>query len=193
MQRSGRTLASSARLTVFRVSRSTGANGIRRFHSRPPPSLLVSSTGLQRRGYRQTALNLKDDDDKRHKSGKEIEKQIPAEESEKKSWVVDSANDQDAKVVEKAVDSAKEKQLGESESSGSKEKRIKEQKNQKNPEETVRPAVTSRNQSLSIVANNGKSRLIITNHDHPETYPQCMALAMSGRPILPGFYSIFCL
>jgi hypothetical protein len=189
MQISGRILVSSARHTVFRLSRSTGANGVRRLHSRPPPSLFVNTTALQRRGYRRTSLNLKDDDDKRHKSGKDMEKQIPAEESEKK---VDSlANDQDAKIVEKTVDSTKESKSGGSESPGSKEKRTKESKNKNIPDEAVRPAVISRNQALSLVANNGgKSRLIITNHDHPETYPQCMALAMSGRPILPGFYSI---
>ena len=160
-------------------------------NSRPPPSLLVSSTGLQQRGYRRTLVNLKDDDDKRHKSGKEVEKQSPVEDSEKNSGVIQSpVNDQDSKADEKGVESAKENKSGEHESTGSKEKRTRESKDKKSPEEAVRPAVVTRNQTLSLVANNGsKSRLIITNHDHPETYPQCMALAMSGRPILPGFYS----
>jgi len=128
-------------------------------------------------------VNLKDDDDKRFKSGKNVEKQT-VEESEKKLGETN-----DAKMVEK--DSAKENQVGEAESTGSKEKRTKESKIQKTPEETAGPAVISRNQVLSLVTNNGnKSRLITTNQDHPETFPQCMALAMSGRPILPGFYSI---
>jgi hypothetical protein len=195
MQGSGRMLVSSTRHTVLRLSRSTGTNGIRRFHSAPPPSLLVGSTGLQRRGYRRTTLNLKDDDDKRHRSGKDVEKPVPPEEPEKKPGAVESPeNVQDSKMVEKTVESTKENKAGESESTGSKEKRTKEPKNQKTPEEAVRPAIISRNQALSLVANNGnKSRLIIANHDHPETYPQCMALAMSGRPILPGFYSIILL
>ena len=191
MQRSGLMFVSSTRHTVLRLSRITGTNGIRRFHSPPPPSLLISSPSIQRRGYRRTTLNLKDDDDKRHKSGKDVEKQVPAEESEKKSGLVDALeNDQDSKMVEKVVESTKENKAGESESTGSKEKRTKEPKNQKTPEEAVKPAIISRNQALSLVTNNGnKSRLIIANHDHPERYPQCMALAMSGRPILPGFYS----
>ena len=191
MHGSGRVLASSARHTIYRLSRNTGINGLRTINSRPPPSLLVSSIGVQRRGYRRTLVNLKDDDDKRHKSGKEVEKQSTVEDSEKKSAVVESpVNDQDSKAVEKGAESAKENKSGEQESTGSKEKRTKESKDKKSPEEVVRPAVIPRNQALSLVANNGsKSRLIIANHDHPETYPQCMALAMSGRPILPGFYS----
>ena len=192
MHGSGRILASSARYTIYRLSRNTGTNGLRTVHLRPPPSLLVSLTGLQRRGYRRTLVNLKDDDDKRHKSGKDVEKQSPGEDSEKKSGVVESpVNDQDSKVVEKVVESTKENKSGEQDSAGSKDRRTKEPKEKKSPEEAVRPAVISRNQALSLVGNNGsKSRLIITNHDHPETYTQCMALAMSGRPILPGFYSI---
>lgn len=191
MQGSGRIFASSARHTIYRLSRNAGTIGLRRLNSRAPPSLLVCSTGLQRRGYRRTLVNLKEDDDKRHKSGKEVEKQSPVEDSEKKSDVVESlVNDQDSTVVEKAAESSKENKSGETESAGSKEKRTKESKDKNSPEEAVRPAIISRNQPLSLIANNGgKSRLIIANHDHPETYPQCMALAMSGRPILPGFYS----
>ena len=114
---------------------------------------------------------LKDDDDSPRKSNKDVEKQ--KEEAKNKSVAKDEA-----------AESAKD---AESESAVSKEK---PSKREKPAEEGVRPAVISRNQALSLVANNGaKSRLIITNHDHPETHPQCMALAMSGRPILPGFYS----
>ena len=191
MHGSSRILASS-RHTIYRLSRNTGANGLRTVYLRPPPNLLVSLTGLQRRGYRRTLVNLKDDDDKRRKSGKDVEKQSQEEDSEKKSGAVQSpVNDQDSKVVEKATESTKENKSEEQDSAGSKDKRTKEPKEKKSPEEAVRPVVVSRNQPLSLVANNGsKSRLIITNHDHPETYPQCMALAMSGRPILPGFYSI---
>lgn len=193
MQSSGRALVSSARYTVLRLSRQTSTNaGVRNFYSRPPPSFLVSGVVGQRRGYRRTPANLKEDDDKRSKSGKDVDKST-AEEAEKQQTVpeVESPeNDQDTKAVEKAVDSAKETKSVESESTGTKEKRTREPKSQKTPEEATRPAVVARNQALSLVANNGsKSRLIITNHDHPETYPQCMALAMSGRPILPGFYS----
>jgi hypothetical protein len=191
MHGSGRMLASSARHTIYRLSRNTGTNGLRTYTSTPPPSLIVSSIGLQRRGYRRTLVSLKEDDDKRHKSGKDVEKQSPVEETEKKSGTVESSvNNHDSKDVEKGVESAKENKSGEQESTGSKEKRTKESKDKKSPEEVVRPAAIPRNQALSLVANNGsKSRLIIANHDHPETYPQCMALAMSGRPILPGFYS----
>jgi len=121
-------------------------------------------------------VTLKEDDDKPKKSGKDVEKQ--KDDSEKKSVAKDET-----------FESAKDTESGEAESAGGKEKRSKREKPS---EENVRPTVISRNQALSLVANNGsKSRLIITNHDHPETYPQCMALAMSGRPILPGFYSTF--
>ena len=121
-------------------------------------------------------MTLKEDDEKPKKTGKDVEKQ--KDDSEKKSVAKDEA-----------FESAKDPESGEaeSESTGVKEKRTKREKP---VEESVRPAVITRNQALSLVTNNGsKSRLIITNHDHPETYPQCMALAMSGRPILPGFYS----
>jgi len=195
MQSSGRALVSSARYTVLRLSRQTSANvGIRNFYSRPPPTFQVSSVVGQRRGYRRTPTSLKEDEDKRSKSGKEVDKPT-AEEVEKQQPVpeVESPeNEQEAKVSEKAVESSAkdDKSVESSESTGTKEKRTREPKNQKTPEESARPAVAARNQALSLVANNGnKARLIITNHDHPETYPQCMALAMSGRPILPGFYS----
>ena len=119
-------------------------------------------------------MTLKEDDDKPKRSSKDVEKQ--KDEAEKKPVAKDES-----------LESAKDTESGEAESTGSKEKRTKREKP---VEESVRPAVISRNQALSLVANNGsKSRLLITNHDHPETYPQCMALAMSGRPILPGFYS----
>ena len=196
MQSSGRVLISSARHTVFRLSRQTGSTGVRTFYSRPPPTLLVSSAELQRRGYRRTPTSLKEDDDKRSKSGKEVENPVP-EESEKQkpaAEVESPENDHDTKVAEKAVESAKSEKTVESEPAGSKEKRTREPKSHRTAEENTRPAIISRNQALSLVANNGnKSRLIITNQDHPETYPQCMALAMSGRPILPGFYSNFLL
>ena len=176
MQGSGRLFTSSARHNLVRLSQQSRATSIRTIHSRPPPlSLVVSSTGVQQRGYRRTTVLLKEDDDKPRKSGKDVEKQ--KDDSEKRSVNKDEASE-----------SAKDPESGEAESTGSKEKRSKREKP---TEESVRPAVISRNQALSLVANNGgKSRLIITNHDHPETYPQCMALAMSGRPILPGFYSI---
>lgn len=190
MQGSGRIFVSTARLTT-RLSRIPGTNGVRTFHSKPPPALLASSAGLQRRGYRRTIQSLKEDDDKKNKPGKEVDNQSHGDSSRKKTGDVQSqANDQDSKA-EIAAESAKENKSGDTESTGSKEKRSKEPKNQKTPEENVRPGVVSRNQTLSLVTNGGnRSRLIITNHDHPETYPQCMALAMSGRPILPGFYSI---
>ena len=177
MQGSGRLLASSARHTVLRLSQHSRTTSIRTIYSRPPPpSLVVSSSGIQQRGYRRTAVTLKEDDDKPKKSGKDVEKQ--KDDSEKKSVAKDET-----------FESAKDTESGEAESAGGKEKRSKREKPS---EENVRPTVISRNQALSLVANNGsKSRLIITNHDHPETYPQCMALAMSGRPILPGFYSDF--
>jgi len=176
MQGSGRLLTSSARHTVLRLSQHSRRTSIRPIYSRPPPLSLVvgSSSGLQQRGYRRTAVTLKEDDDKPKRSGKDVEKQ--KDDSEKKPMTKDEP-----------VESAKDAESGEAESTGSKEKRSKREKP---AEESVRPAIISRNQALSLVANNGsKSRLIITNHDHPETYPQCMALAMSGRPILPGFYS----
>jgi len=185
MQGSGRILVSSARQTISRLSQTSGTAGIKPFYSsRPPPSLLLSSTSLQqRRGYRRTVANLKDDDEKRHKPGKDVDKRDQPEDAATKSEIEDS------KSADKTASSTKESKSGEAESTGTKEKRTK---NQKPPEESIRPAVISRNQALSLVANNGsKSRLILTNHDHPEIYPQCMALAMSGRPILPGFYSIF--
>jgi hypothetical protein len=196
MQSSSRVLVASARASVLRISRQ---NGIRSFYSRPPPSILVSNTSVQRRGYRRSAVSLKEDDDKRGRSHKDVgnkEKQVEEHEKNKSSVDVDSpASDQDAKLAEKAVESAEKGKSVEAESTSGKEvkeKRTKESKREKQTEENTsgRPAVLSRNQALSLVANNaGKSRLIITNHDHPETYPQCMALAMSGRPILPGFYS----
>jgi len=176
MQGSGRLLTSSARHTVLRLSQHSRTTSIRTIYSRPPPPTLVvsSSSGFQQRGYRRSAVTLKEDDDKPKRSGKDVEKH--KDESEKKPVAKDEA-----------LESAKDTEAGESESTGSKEKRSKREKP---AEENARPAVISRNQALSLVANNGsKSRLIITNHDHPETYPQCMALAMSGRPILPGFYS----
>jgi hypothetical protein len=184
---------SSARHTVLRLSRQTSSYpGVRNFYSRPPPIFPVSGAVGQRRGYRRTPASLKEDDDRRSKTGREVDKST-AEEAEKQQPVpeVESPeNDQDAKVVDKAVESAKDNKSVESETAGIKEKRMREPKSQKTPDEATRPAVVARNQALSLVANNGsKSRLIITNHDHPETYPQCMALAMSGRPILPGFYS----
>jgi outer membrane biosynthesis protein TonB len=149
---------------------------------------------VQRRGYRRSTVLLKDEDSKRHKSTKDVEnkeKQTSEDQIKQKfSENVDTPeNDQDAKLVDEATESTKETNSVEEASSG-KEKRTRESKNQKTSEETTtRPAIISRNQALSLVANGNKSRLIITNHDHPETYPQCMALAMSGRPILPGFYS----
>jgi hypothetical protein len=175
MQGSGRLLTSSARHTVLRLSQHSRTSSIRTIYSRPPPpSFVVSSSGVQQRGYRRSAVTLKEDDEKPKKTGKDVEKQ--KDDSEKKSVAKDEA-----------FESAKDPESGEAESTGVKEKRTKREKH---VEESVRPAVISRNQALSLVANNGnKSRLIITNHDHPETYPQCMALAMSGRPILPGFYS----
>src|SRR5438045_1421892 len=121
MQGSGRIVGHA----VIRLSRSTGTTNIRRIYSRPPPTLLVSSTSPTNRGYRRTALNLKDDDDKRHKLGKDAEKQTPEESGKKLS----ETSDQDAKVLEK--DSMKEKQAGEVESTGSKEKRTKESKTPK--------------------------------------------------------------
>jgi hypothetical protein len=187
MQSSGRVLVASARRSVVRLSRHTT---VRTIYSRPPPSLTLGSVDGQRRGYRKSAVVLKEDDDKRHKSGKDVEEKEKSslEGHEKGKKIVDSAEtEQDAKTAEK-MESAKDKTV-ESETSSVKEKRTREPKN-KAPEETLRPVVMSRNQTLSVVANNGnKSRLIITNPVHPEVYPQCMALAMSGRPILPGFYS----
>jgi hypothetical protein len=182
MQGTGRLLVSSARYTA-RLSQGSGAGGIRTFYSRPPPSVLVSTSAVQRRGYRRSATAFKEDDDKRSKPGKDAEKR-----SEEKD-VDSSARDQSPKGAEKPVESARGPKSGEPEFSGSKERRTKDPKTQKTLEETVRPAIISRNQTLSLVADpGGKSRLILS-HDHPEKYPQCMALAMSGRPILPGFYS----
>jgi hypothetical protein len=187
MQGSGRVLVASARRSIIRLSRHTTVHTI---YSRPPPSLTLGSVGVQRRGYRQSAVVLKEDDDKRHKSGKDIEgkeKSSPEGHENGKKIGDSPETEQDAKTVEK-TESAKDKTV-EPETSSVKEKRTREPKN-KAHEETVRPAVMSRHQNLSVVANNGnKSRLIITNPVHPEIYPQCMALAMSGRPILPGFYS----
>ena len=186
MQSSGRVLVSSARSSVLRLSRHNHSRGIRTFHSRPPPGILVSSLGVQRRGYRRTTVSLKEDDDKRSKTPKDVEKQSPEESDQQKSAVDrDSAvKDEDSK--EKTVDAAKEKSV-ESESTGPKERRTR----QKTSEERSQPAIISRNQALSLVTGGGggKSRLIIANHEHPDVYPQCIALAMSGRPILPGFYS----
>jgi hypothetical protein len=173
MQGSGRILVSTAR--SLRLSRAA-AVARSSLHHRPPPALLFTSPAVlqQHRGYRRSAVALKDDDDKRHKSGsKDVEK--PADETDKKP-----AEEHEAKAVDK--ESHKESKAAEEQGS--------KRKGQKGAEEGVRPAIISRNQALSLVANSGnKSRLIIANHDHPETYPQCMALAMSGRPILPGFYS----
>jgi hypothetical protein len=193
MQSSGRLLITSARHNVVRLSRQTGTPSIvRTLYSPSPPSQLLSSANSQRRGYRRTAVALKEEDDKRSKSSKDVEKQPSESDKQKPGEEVESSkNDPDAKVVENAVESAKDKSP-EAEATGPKEKRRREPKSERQPEEAARPAVIARNQHLSLVANNGtKSRLIITNHDHPETYPQCMALAMSGRPILPGFYSMF--
>jgi hypothetical protein len=191
MQSSGRVLVSSARHTVSILSRQTGTRSIRTLYSRPPPSLLLSSADSQRRGYRRSALILKEDDDKRSKTNKDVEKPSDASDKQKPGAEVETpTSDQDA-IVDETAESAKDKS-SEAETTAPKERRKREPKNEKIPEEATRPAVMSRNQHLSLVANNGsKSRLIITNHDHPETYPQCMALAMSGRPILPGFYSTF--
>jgi hypothetical protein len=192
MQSSGRLLVSSARHTAVRLSRQTGTPSIRTLYSRQPPSQLLSSADSQRRGYRRTAVIFKEEDDKRSKSTKDVEKQ-PSEESDKQKPGEEVESPTNAKVVENTVESAKDKSP-EAETTGTKEKRKREPKSERTPEEVTRPAVIARNQHLSLVANNGtKSRLIITNHDHPETYPQCMALAMSGRPILPGFYSMFLL
>lgn len=183
MQGSGRLLVSSARRTAaLRRTHTPAGRAIRTVFPSPPLSFLVDSTGVQRRGYRRTAASLKDDDDRRSKSGKDVENKPPEDKPSKE--VESAANEQDAKLV----DSAQEPK--ESEASGHKEKRTKDAKHQKSSEESVRPAIISRNQALSLVTNNGnKSRLIIASHDHPDVYPQCMALAMSGRPILPGFYS----
>ena len=192
MQTSGRVLVSSARSTVLRLSRNNGTPSVRTFYSRPPPSILTSSGVVQRRGYRRTTVSLKEDDDKRSKTGKDIDKPSPEESDQQKpaADLESTAKGEDSKTSEKEVVSAKDKAT-ESESSGAKERRPRESKSQKTPEERAQPAIITRNQALSLVTNGGgKSRLIITNHDHPETYPQCMALAMSGRPILPGFYSI---
>lgn len=195
MQSSGRALVSSARYTVLRLSRQSSGNpGLRAFYSGLPPRFLAGgAVGRQTRGYRRTAVSLKEEDDKRSKSGKDVDKST-SENVEKKQSVPETERpetDQDAKVVEKVAESAKDNKSVESETTGTKEKRTREPKTQKTPEESTSPAVVARNQALSLVANGGsKSRLIITNHDHPETYPQCMALAMSGRPILPGFYSM---
>ena len=195
MQSSGRALVSSARYTVLRLSRQSGGNpGLRTFYSGPPPRFLaVGAVGGQTRGYRRTAVSLKEEDDKRSKAGKEVDKST-SENAEKKQSVPEAERtetDQDAKIVDKVVESAKDNKSVESVTTGTKEKRPREPKSQKTPEESTTPAMVARNQALSLVANGGsKSRLIITNHDHPETYPQCMALAMSGRPILPGFYSM---
>lgn len=191
MQSSGRVLVASTRHSLLRLARHAP---VRTFYSKPPPSLFVSQVGVQRRGYRRSTVVLKDEDSKRHKSTKDVEnkeKQTSEDQIKQKfSENVDTPeNDQDAKLVDEATESTKETNSVEETSSG-KEKRTREPKNQKTSEETTtRPAIISRNQALSLVANGNKSRLIITNHDHPETYPQCMALAMSGRPILPGFYS----
>src|SRR5579862_9044644 len=111
MQSSGRVLASSARSTVLRLSRSNTTNGIRSFHSRPPPSILVSSAGSQRRGYRRTTVSLKEDDDRRSKSPKDVEKQS-SEESDQHKPEVDpenAAKEEEQKTAEKSVDSAKDK------------------------------------------------------------------------------------
>jgi hypothetical protein len=175
MQGSGRILLSTTRSTALRLTR---AFAIQRRHPPPPTLLFTPATALQRRGYRPSAVVLKDDDKKHKPGGKEVEKQSSADETEKRT-----VEEQDAKAVDK--ESGTETKSGEEEGA----KKPKE-KGQRSAEEAVRPAIISRNQALSLVANSGnKSRLIVANHDHPETYPQCIALAMSGRPILPGFYS----
>src|SRR5579859_6156135 len=57
MQSSSRVLVASARASVLRISRQ---NGIPSLYSRPPPSILVSNTSVQRRGYRRSAVSLKE-------------------------------------------------------------------------------------------------------------------------------------
>lgn len=174
MQSSGRVLVSSARTSLLRASRNTS---IRPLHP-SPPTILATPTVIQRRGYRRTPPLLKDDDDKKHKSSKDVEK--PSEEDPDKK-IDTPADEQGAKAVDKAAESSKESKTGEPESTG-KERRSRREKQ---TEESIRPGIITRNSPLSLVANSGsKSRV-----DIPETYPQCMALAMSGRPILPGFYS----
>ena len=171
-------LVSTARSTALRLSRNPPGPSSALYH-RPLPSLLFTSPALrQHRNYRRSSVILKDDDDKRHKQGKDGDKHSPAvDETDKKS-----VEEQDAKAVDK--EPSKESKTGEESTS----KRSREKGQKSAPAEAARPVIVPKN--LSLVANSGiKSRLIITNRDHPETYPQCMALAMSGRPILPGFYS----
>ena len=171
MQGPGRLVARSLRLSR--------AASLLAHTPRPPPALLVAAPVLlqQHRPYRRSAVVRKDDDDKRHKSGTGKAADKAADEADKKP-----GQEHDAKAVD---------QEGSSKEARTAEEQTSKRKGQKGVEDGVRPAIISRNQALSLVANSGnKSRVIVANHDHPETYPQCMALAMSGRPILPGFYSI---
>jgi hypothetical protein len=184
MQGTGRVIISSA----LRRSRVQGRIAVRLIYPRPPLAVLGGEF-IQRRGYRRTAAVFKEDEeDKPHKVGKEADKKEVVEEAEKQPIV---AKGEEAKTVEKGVETGKKEAVESGKREGKEGKETEpHHRERRTREKRTAEEKAPRAQTLSLISDDAKSRLVMTQRVPPTSYPQCMALAMSGRPILPGFYSI---